>query len=207
MKLFCVRHGETEFNLAGRIQGQLDSELSPLGRRQMHAVADVLGAGPCDAVISSPLKRALDSARLIAERLRLEVRVDPRLMELNAGVFQGHCWPEIDQKFPDEAARWRSRDPDYRIAGGGESRRDLMLRACAAFQAIRESGYRTAILVAHGGSIAAGFKALLEIPPAHNPFTLSNGSISTLAWESELKLLSLNETAHLHGLITGDGEL
>jgi broad specificity phosphatase PhoE len=206
MKLYCVRHGETVYNLAGRIQGQLDSELSPLGWRQCDAVAEVLAKVPCDAVISSPLTRARESAQRIADRLNLEVRLEPRLMEINAGIFQGHCWHEIDDRFPSDAARWRSQDPDFRIPNG-ESRRDVMLRAWGAFCAIREAAYRSAIVVAHGGSISAALKALLEIPAERNPFALSNGSISTVVWEKDVKLLSLNETAHLHGLVSGDGDL
>jgi probable phosphoglycerate mutase len=206
MKLFCVRHGETLYNLAGRIQGQSDSQLSPLGRRQCQAVAEALGGLECDAVIASPLVRARESAQCIAEKLNLEVRIEPRLMEINAGIFQGHCWTEIDEKFPQEAAQWRSGDPDYRIPDG-ESRRDLMVRSSAALRAIRQAGYRCAIVVAHGGSLSAAFKALLEIPAKRNPFTLSNGSISTLVWESECKLLALNQTAHLHGLVSGAGDL
>jgi broad specificity phosphatase PhoE len=206
MKLYCVRHGETLYNLAGRIQGQSDSQLSPLGRRQCQAVAEALADVDCDAVISSPLSRALESAQCIGEKLNLEVRSEPRLMEINAGIFQGHCWHEIDRQFPEEAARWRSQDPDYRIPGG-ESRRDLMDRAGAAFEAIRRADDRCAIVVAHGGSLSAAFKALLEIPARHNPFTLGNGSISQAVWESDFKLLTLNETAHLHGLTSGDGDL
>jgi glucosyl-3-phosphoglycerate phosphatase len=206
MKLYCVRHGETVYNLAGRIQGQLDSELSPLGRSQCEAVAEVLGGMPCDAVISSPLTRARESAQRIADILKLEVRIEPRLMEINAGIFQGHCWHEIDEQFPSEAARWRSQDPDFRIPGG-ESRRDVMVRSRAAFSAIREASYRCAIVVAHGGSISAALKALLEIPAERNPFTLRNGSISTILWDNDFKLLSLNETSHLHGLVSGGGDL
>jgi broad specificity phosphatase PhoE len=206
MKLYCVRHGETLFNLEGRIQGQSDSHLSPLGRRQCEAVAQMFAGQKIDALIASPLARAVESARALADQLQLSLSTDARLMELNAGIFQGLTWPEIIDKYPDDASRWRSRDPDYRIPGG-ESRRDLMERAGQAFHAIREAGYRQVIIVAHGGSLSAGLKALLEIPPQHNPFAFSNGSISTLDWETELKVHALNETAHLHGLVTGDGEM
>jgi probable phosphoglycerate mutase len=206
MKLVCVRHGETVFNLAGRIQGQGDSELSPLGRRQCLAVADVLAGQPIDAIISSPLARTLESAQCLAKRLGLPVQLDERLMEIHAGVFQGLCWSEIDERFPEESRRWRSQDPDYRIPGG-ESRRDLMARTEQAFFAIREAGYRQAVVMAHGGSLSAAFKALLGIHPGRNPFTLANGSISTVLWEKDFKLLSLNETAHLGDTISGGGEL
>jgi broad specificity phosphatase PhoE len=206
MKLFCVRHGETFYNLSGRIQGQFDSQLSPLGQRQCQAVAETLAAQTIDAVIVSPLSRALWSAQCIADKLQLEVQLEPRLMEINAGVFQGLCWDEIHERFPIESARWRSQDPDYRIPGG-ESRRDLMLRACEAFCAIREAGYRQVVVVAHGGSLSAAFKALLEIPAERNPFTLGNGSISTVVWEKDFKLLTLNETGHLREAVSGGGDL
>lgn len=206
MKLFCVRHGETLYNLEGRIQGQSDSHLSPLGRRQCQAVAAALAGEQIDAIIASPLSRAVESAQCVADRFRLEVITDPRLMEINAGIFQGHTWPEINERFSAEAARWRSQDPDFRIPGG-ESRRDVMTRARQAFCSLREAGYRQAVVLAHGGSLSAALKSLLDIPAEHNPFTFSNGSISTIAWENEFKLLSLNETSHLHHATSGDGEL
>src|SRR5690349_15849943 len=102
MKLFCVRHGETVYNMAGRIQGQFDSQLSPLGLRQCQAVAEALAIEAVDAVIASPLSRALQSAQVIADHLRLPVEVDPRLMEINAGIFQGHTWEEIEAKYAAE---------------------------------------------------------------------------------------------------------
>ncbi len=206
MKLHCVRHGETTYNLEHRIQGQFDSELSPLGRQQCQAVAEALGGVPCDAVIASPLRRARESAQYIADKLKLELRFEPRLMEINAGIFQGHSWHELDEKFPEEAARWRSHDPDFQIPGG-ESRRQVMHRTGEAFRAIREAGYANVIVVAHGGSLSAAFKSLLEVPASRSPFELSNGSISTILWEQEFKLLTLNETAHLHGLTSAGGDL
>lgn len=206
MKLFCVRHGETLSNLEGRIQGQSNSHLSPLGIRQCQAVAGALGSLPIDAVITSPLERAMESARYVADKLGLEVQTDLRLMEINAGAFQGLCWHEIDERFPEASKSWRTQDPDFCIPGG-ESRRDLMLRSGEALLAIREAGYRQAVVVAHGGSLAAAFKALLEIPAARNPFSLGNGSISTVLWDKDFRLHSLNETAHLHDAVSGDGEL
>lgn len=206
MKLYCVRHGETVYNTAGRIQGQFDSQLSQLGLRQCQAVAEALAVEAIDAVIASPLSRALQSAQVIADHLRLPVEVDPRLMEINAGIFQGQTWEEIEAKFAAEAIQWRTQDPDYRIPQG-ESRRDVMLRAEAALVAIREAGHRKAIVVAHGGSLSAAFKALLEIPAERNPFSLLNASISTLAWEKDVKLLALNDVAHLRDLVSGGGDL
>ncbi len=206
MKLYCVRHGETTYNFAGRIQGQRDSELSELGRRQCQLVADALAKTQPDAVISSPLKRALETAECIGARLNVPVTIERRLIELNAGVFQGLDWAEIEQQFPADAAHWRSGDPDFRIPEG-ESRRDLMHRASDAFRSVREAGYRQAIIVAHGGSLSAALKTLLEIPAQRNPFSLGNGSISVVVWEKDFRLLSLNERGHLGCETSGGGDL
>jgi 2,3-bisphosphoglycerate-dependent phosphoglycerate mutase len=206
MILYCIRHGETISNAASRIQGQSESPLSPLGHQQCQAVTAALRNVPVDRIYSSPLRRALDSAQCIADTFGLTVSVEPMLMEINAGIFQGLTWEEIDQKHPAESKRWRSHDPDFRIPGG-ETRRELMDRALAAFHSIRERGGNHVVVVAHGGLLGSAFKALLEIPAQRNPFLLQNGSISRLQWLQEVKLLSLNETAHLLGQCGTGGDL
>ncbi len=206
MLLYCVRHGETVANAAGQIQGQTESPLSEIGWKQCRAVAQSFAGLPIDAVYSSPLRRALDTAKCIAESLHLEVRVDPRLMEINAGVFQGLTWIEIEERYPQAAAAWRSHDPDFTIPQG-ESRRGLMLRAGAALSAVRAAGHKRAIVVAHGGSLAAALKQLLGVPAERNPFALYNGAISRLAWDTEVKLQTLNQTDHLGGLVGHGGDL
>ncbi len=196
MNLYCVRHGESLYNAEGRIQGQSQTPLSPLGQRQARAVADALRTLPIDAVYCSPLRCAMETAQPLADALKLPLRTDPRLMEIHTGIFQDRLHAEIAQLFPDETARWRASDPDYRIPGG-ESRRDLMLRAAAAFEAIRAAGHERAVIVSHGGAFAAAFKALLSIPAERNPFSLFNASISQVYWTTQFKLLTLNQTAHL----------
>lgn len=206
MLFYCVRHGETEFNAAGRIQGQGDSLLSELGRRQCAAVARALRPARLEIVYSSPLRRAIDSAQCIAEELGLEVRVDARLMEIHAGVFQGLTWPEIERLHPEAARSWKSRDPEFRIPDG-ESRAEVQKRGRAVFAELREAPYKRVLVVAHGGLLSAAFRGLLEIPPRLHPFTLDNGSISRLAWDDDVKLLSLNETCHLAELRTEGADL
>lgn len=196
MLLYCVRHGESTYNVEGRLQGQSDTRLSPLGQKHAAAVAATLGKLPIEAVYASPLSRARETAQPLADALGLPVECDERLKEINIGVFQGALASELSDRFPEEAARWRSQDPDYRIPGG-ESRRDLMLRAEAALRAIHESGHRQVAVVAHGGVLAAALKTLLQVPAERNPFMLYNGSISMLEWDGQVKLMTLNQTDHL----------
>jgi broad specificity phosphatase PhoE len=82
-----------------------------------------------------------------------------------------------------------------------------MVRTGDAFRAIREAGYAHVIVVAHGGSLSAALKSLLGVPAERSPFELGNGSISRIEWNKEFKLLTLNETAHLHGLESSGGDL
>lgn len=219
MILYCVRHGESTYNVEGRLQGQSDEpRLSPLGQRHAQALAASLAQLPIEAIFASPLTRAMETAQPVADLLKLPIVADDRLKEINIGIFQGLLAAELSDRLPAESARWRSQDPDYRIPQG-ESRRDLMLRAAAAFEAIRAAqsqpatrgGPRHIVVVAHGGVLAAAFKALLGVPAERNPFMLYNGSISVLDWGPQLRLMTLNQTDHLrlHGceLATRTGDL
>ena len=210
MILYCVRHGESEFNADGRIQGQLDTKLSALGHEQGRAAALALARLPIQAVYSSPLARAYDTARYAAEELNLEIRTDSRLMEIHAGVFQGRLWHELEQAYPEAAAAWKSLDPDFRIPDG-ETRRELMQRGREAIEAIRDAGHEHVAVIAHGGLLTAALKEVLRIPPLLDPFRLLNCSINQLGWDNQFRLLSLNEAEHLRevnrGHVVGSGDL
>ena len=196
MLIYCIRHGESCYNAEGRLQGQSHTPLSPLGLRQADAVAAALADQPIEAIYTSPLPRALQTAEAIARALQLTPLADPRLMEINVGVFQDLLHAEIADRYPTETALWRGSDPDYRIPGG-ESRRDLMVRGRAAFDAIAAGGQKTVAVVSHGGLLAAIFKSILNVPAERNPFSLYNTSVSQVVVGREFKLLTLNNVEHL----------
>ena len=211
MILYCVRHGESTYNVEGRLQGQSDEpRLSPLGLKHAQALVAALGQLKIDAIYSSPLTRARETAQPLADALGLPVAYDDRLKEIDIGVFQGTLAAELGDRFPQEAARWRSQNPDYRIPNG-ESRRELMQRAEAAFQAIHATGHAQVAVVAHGGVLAAAFKALIGVPAERNPFMLYNGSISMIEWTTQIKLMTVNQIDHLRAadcaLATRTGDL
>jgi len=197
MLFYLIRHGESSYNAEHRLQGQSNEPvLSTRGRQHAQSVAAALAALPIEAVYSSPLRRALETARPVAEALKLPVVTDDRLKEINIGIFQGLLASEIGERYPQETASWRSQDPDYRIPGG-ESRRELMRRSEAALRAVRETEFQQVAVISHGGALAAALKALLGVPAERNPFTLYNGSISQLEWAGQIKLVTLNQTDHL----------
>ncbi len=203
MLLYCVRHGESCYNAEGRVQGQSDVALSEMGHRQSWALAAALAEVPVEAIYASPLRRARETARPVAEKLKLPVCEDPRLMEIHAGVFQHQLRSELDDLYPGEYARWRSGDPDFAIPGG-ESRRDLMHRGREVFEEIGHTGHGQVVVVTHGGLLAGAIKALLEIPARRHPFVFQNASISLLELaDGEARLLGLNQVDHLRDVGQG----
>ena len=99
MLLFLIRHGESAYNAESRIQGQSDIPLSELGHRQSEAAAEALAGASVDALYSSPLRRALETAQPIAARSNVPIATDPRLMEIDAGVFQGRIRTELPELY------------------------------------------------------------------------------------------------------------
>jgi probable phosphoglycerate mutase len=153
-----VRHGETQWNVAGRIQGHGDSDLTETGRAQAEAIASRLAAESFDAIVASDLGRAFDTAQAIARGCGLPIATDPRLRERSFGVGEGLTYEEIDRQYPDIFSRVRSTDPDAPIPGG-ESRRQFHERVRAAFEALaREHDGRRLTVVTHGGVLSSLYR-------------------------------------------------
>jgi probable phosphoglycerate mutase len=211
MRQYLVRHGQSVSNVELRVQGQEDVDLSELGCAEALEVAiwasQQNAKTPIDEIWSSPLKRARHTAEAISAALGLPLLLDEGLRELHAGVFQGHLWADLEQRFPDELARWRSGDADYTIPGG-ESRAALARRGSETLCRLAARNVETIIVVAHGGVLTAALGELLG--PRHpllaaaalRPFThlpaLANASVTVLEWPGP-ELIAFNTTDHLSG--------
>ena len=148
--VYLVRHGATEWNHTRRAQGTADIELNDAGRAQAEEAADRLANAAIDAVFSSDLKRALDTARPIAQRHGLEVVTDPRFQEIDQGEWTGLHVDEIARRWPAEwgPARHYSKRP------GGESPAEVRKRALAGLKdAVERHPSGGLVLVSHGGTI------------------------------------------------------
>ncbi|MCU0713335.1 MAG: histidine phosphatase family protein [Pirellula sp.] len=196
MLIYIIRHGESLFNRENRIQGQTDVALSPFGEQQAVAIAECFKPGDIDAVISSPLQRAYQTARPLAERLDLEIQTLDDLKEIHAGIFSGLLWSEIENRFPEYSAGWNNMEYDF-VIPSGESRRQLQERGVRALEHIATLPFERVAVVAHGGVLCAALKGLLRVPPETNPFSLFNASISRLSWNGKWSLLTLNQMEHL----------
>ncbi|MGO9383658.1 MAG: glucosyl-3-phosphoglycerate phosphatase [Mycobacterium sp.] len=202
-RLVMLRHGQTDFNLGSRMQGQLDTELSELGRAQAVAAADVLGKLQPLLIVSSDLRRAYDTAIKLGKRTGLKVWVDDRLRETHLGDWQGLTHSQIDAESPGARLAWRE-DATW-APHGGESRVDVAARTVPLVAELISGELewgdpnqpdRPVVLVAHGGLIAALSAALLKLPVSNWPIL---GGMGNASWV-QLSGHSNSDGAGLEGL-------
>lgn len=198
-RIIAIRHGETAWNVDTRIQGQLDIGLNPLGRWQASRVAQALAGESINAIYASDLQRAWDTARAIADATAGALHAQPGLRERSFGAYQGKTFNEIEATWPEQARRWRQRDPLW-APEGGESLvavRERILPVVNALAA-RHLGEQI-VLVAHGGVMDVLYRAAtgqdLETPRSWH---LGNTAINRLLWTPEgLTLVGWADTRHL----------
>ena len=153
-QLYLVRHGLTDWNVEGRYQGQTDLPLNAAGRAQALRLRQQLAGIPFAAVYSSDLRRASETAGILAAPSGIEVQPDPRLREMNLGVWEGQLVTEIAAQYP---AAWaeRLRDPLHARAPGGESVAEVAARVAEAANAIaRANSAGPVLVVSHGVALA-----------------------------------------------------
>jgi broad specificity phosphatase PhoE len=152
-ELLLVRHGETDWNRDGRFQGHADPPLNDTGRAQARALADDLAAEQIDAIYTSDLARARETAEFIAERAGVPFVLEPQLREVNVGEWQGLTRPEIAERFPEGLRNWREHGHGWEQ---GETYEELAERVLEAIDRI-VAGHPTerVVVVGHGGTIRA----------------------------------------------------
>ena len=135
MKILLVRHGETDWNVAQRIQGSTDTPLNENGMAQARKLAEELAKRetPIVGVYTSKLKRAAKTAESVAKKLGKECIVLPGLEEINFGLWEGITWEQVEEQFPKEYQTWRQ-NRRYEHPPKGESYQELVERVVAALQ-------------------------------------------------------------------------
>lgn len=152
--VFLARHGQTDWNAAGRWQGHTDVPLNETGRAQARALAELLRGEGIAAIASSDLARARGTAEIVARALGLQVDlVDPDLRERRFGIFEGLTLPECEQRHPEEWARYAA-DPGLGPPGG-ESRSALLERLRRAVHGVANRLAPPPLVVTHGGAMRA----------------------------------------------------
>jgi probable phosphoglycerate mutase len=198
-RIVAVRHGETAWNRATRIQGHTDIALSETGLWQARRLAGALADAGISAVYASDLQRAVQTAQAMAQRAGLAVTTDRDLRERHFGVFEGQTFAEIEQRWPEQALRWRRRDADFG-AEGGETLAAFYARsvACATRLAARHPG-ETIALVAHGGVLDCLYRAATRVGlQAQRTWQIGNASINWLLYSDQgFTLVGWNDELHL----------
>jgi probable phosphoglycerate mutase len=196
---FFVRHGETEFNVARRVQGHSDSPLTDLGKQQADLVGKRLSFEKCQTIVTSDLGRAIGTAAYIAKACNIEPIVSPAFREISFGKFECEPWEVCVEREPGLAGRWRSFDVDLKFPGG-ESRTETFQRVQSAVMALVGKPSPIAI-VTHGGVIQILFRWVLGLPlKTQLNWLPSNASVSKATYEAgEWKSRSWGDTGHLLG--------
>jgi 2,3-bisphosphoglycerate-dependent phosphoglycerate mutase len=199
-RIIAVRHGETAWNVAARIQGQLDVGLNDTGRWQARRVGEALASETIATVYTSDLGRAHETAQSIGEATGVPVVPDQGLRERSFGVFEGKTFTEIEETWPDQAHNWRKRIPEWQPPEGGESLLQLRERVTRTVEALaaRHPGEQI-VVVAHGGVLDALYRVATR-QEVNSPRTweLPNGAINRLLWTPEgFTLVGWSDTQHL----------
>ncbi len=199
VKLFIVRHAESEWNPIGRYQGLLDPGLSERGLRQAELLGRALEGERIDAIYSSPLRRTYQTAEEVAKRHRLEVIEDRRVIEIDHGVWSGMLVEEVQEKFPEDFKRWIE-EPHKVKFKEGESLEDVFKRVKDFVEFLRKNHWgQTVAVVSHTVPIRAMLCALLNIDLSKFwAFGCDNASYSLVHIEEKRNVvLKLNITCHL----------
>jgi broad specificity phosphatase PhoE len=151
--VYLARHGESDWNAEGRWQGNADRPLTDRGRRQAEELAGRLASVPLDAVYSSDLRRARDTAKAVAVGQGLEVRALPALREVDVGSWSGLSRPEVEERFPEAFSRWRDGGQGWEDGETYERMTERVVAAVLEIAAAHPDG--AVLIVAHGGPIRA----------------------------------------------------
>lgn len=202
MRLILVRHGQSQANASGIVQGRLDFGLSELGALQARLTAERLKDEAVDRILTSPLKRAADTARVIAGIKGMLAEPEPALMEYDIGAASGLTGPEIRERYPEVTSAFAyGRRPTF----PGEEGRDAFAARLGALLAAIEPANQTVVAVAHGGVVSALCQLIMGLD-LNRPgmFNVANCSLTEIARDrsGRIVLRRHNDTCHLDELAT-----
>lgn len=204
LTLLLVRHGESTWNAIGRYQGQMDPPLSPRGERQAMTAGEALRFTPFDAAMSSPLRRAYQTAVAIAVPHTLPVEKDARLTEIGHGAWEGLPVAEVIAGWPELTARWKQDPTDVQMPGG-EHFGDVVARTHAWLADTQRQYDGQTLLAASHDVILRILLADAQGLPLRRiwDFRLDNAAISEVHYtDGRPHVVHLNDTAHLADLIS-----
>jgi broad specificity phosphatase PhoE len=200
-RLLLIRHGESTWNHEHRIQGQLDPPLSDKGRHQVALLARRLSARRPQAIYSSDLKRAMETAAPIEKATGLQAQPRTELREVFLGEWEGLHNEDLVERYPDAWARWTV-EPSWDLVPGGEGGASFEARVQSAIESVLERHpHGEVIVVTHGGVIQVALHQVVGRPSRGLfPFRISNASITVIEKrDGRLVIAGVNDVGHLEG--------
>lgn len=203
MRLYFIRHGQTDWNLTGRIQGSLDIPLNENGRNQAERLTKAMKERPVTAVFSSPMKRAAETARWVAESASSDEKVPviyvKELSEISYGDWEGQTMEEILENHGEEYEKWW-KDPENGAPPGGESMVQIMERCKTAWEKILKEAKGDVAVVSHGAVLEYLFFLVSGRKIEEETGVVDNASITSFEYSIQTKqavLLEWNFKLHL----------
>lgn len=210
MRLIIIRHAQTAWNAAGRIQGQADPELSDAGRKQCELIAGRLASTSIDALYTSDLSRARRTAEAVASRHPgLPVQVDAGLREIDLGAWEGATRATLQAGWPELFKQWQQQ-PSWDLVPDGEGGPTFQERVLDSFSRIAASADEgdSVAVVTHIGVIRTLLSTIVGAPP-HDPrwpWAIDNAALALLQgptdsslWSTPaMEVLAINDNRHLH---------
>ncbi|KAA9017091.1 histidine phosphatase family protein [Niallia endozanthoxylica] len=200
LKLYIVRHGETEWNKVNRIQGRLDSHLSDKGREYARRLGEKIKDTEFAGIISSPSDRALETAKILRGSRTTPIGTDERIMEMHLGSWQGLTTKEIKEHYPAEYDSFMN-EPNLFLGGDGESFADMLERANGFLEELKKSELTGNLLVVtHGLFIKILYLIFkeIELKDLWTEPTVDGTSLSIVKWENKrFELLVESDMSHV----------
>ena len=203
IRWLLVRHAETPWNRAGRIQGHTDIPLSENGLQQAQALREHLSRWQIQAAYASDLTRTMQTAEAALAGRGISPTPTPELREFAYGQWEGMTYKEVEAQYPEEYAEMLKRVEDFAPPGGGESLRDMMARIGGFVSRTKQahSDDDTILVTGHGGSLRALLTCLMGLAPHTSwQFMLTPASLSIVDCYPGVGVLRLlNDTSHIGG--------
>jgi len=199
MKIYLIRHGQTSWNVDGKIQGATDIALNEAGRQQAACLVKGMENRPVVQIFSSPLIRAVETAQAIGDSQHVKVELLEELKEVAFGDWEGMTWSAIREQYPKEYERWCINPVDV-APPGGELQADIRRRCKRVIDWILDQARGDLAIVAHGAILAYLVEYLMKDSPLDEEIIVKNASITTVEYQAitkDLAMVQMNDVAHL----------
>lgn len=202
-RLYLIRHGQSEWNILNKIQGQTNTFLTDLGKQQALCIANKLVKENIDIIYTSDLARAQDTARTISQKIDKPLMISESIREIKFGPWEGLNTSQMQERYREEHLIW-TKEPERLKVDGIETLEELKTRALGwVEEIIKENEGKNIAIVSHGATLKVLILGLLDMPLTHfKNLSISNVALSIIECRDYNRVLTkLNDTSHLKEIL------